>query len=174
VFHRGTDFGEPNEAHDLHIVRREGGDWGAEEEFVATAAWEYSPAFAKDGRVAYVSGVPHSQPYQADIWIRDTSGTTTPLRITPGPEKTPSWNLDGTMLAYSRSSVYMYSLSTGEETALTKKGARMPDWSARRNELIYQYNRSNMDLFRLDMTTSRWRVTNITKRSKALDADGDW
>jgi len=175
VFQRGMAHGTPAEDHDLHMVRRANGLWGTEETFVDTAAWEYSPAFANDGRVAYVSGVPRSDPYQADIWIRDAAGSTAPLRTTPGPEGAPSWNFDGTRLAYPRPyGLYMYSTATGQETELVARTSGMPDWASNRNELIYHYNQSNTDLFRLDMRTSRWRTTNITKGSKAVDADGDW
>jgi len=174
VFQRGTNYGTAGEDHDLHVVRRTGGVWGAEETYVDTAAWEYSPAFAKDGRLAYISGAPRSDPYEADIWIRDGAGATAPLRVTQGPESAPSWNHDGTRIAYVRFYVFMYDLNAKLETQLTRTSAGMPDWSTHRNELIYHYNQSNMDLWRLDMTTSRWKATNITKQNKTLDADGDW
>jgi Tol biopolymer transport system component len=174
VFQRSVGYADPSKVdHDLHMIQRvAGGGWSAETSIVSTPAWEYSPAIAPDGRIAYVSDPDGSGPKETDIWLTDATGSSlTPLVTKAGAETHPSWSSDGSQLTYSRSYVYSYNLATGTETALTTKGATYPDWSTTRNEIIFT---SGGDLHRLDLTRSPSRTTNLTRASKTNDLDGDW
>lgn len=172
VFQRSVGYANPSTVdHDLHVIQRESAGWSVETSLVSSRAWEYAPAIAPDGRIAYVSDPDGTGPNETDIWMRDTDGTTAALVAKAGAENMPSWSSDGTKLAYSRFYVYSYSFETKTETALTTKGGTDPDWSTTGNEIIYT---SGADLYRLDMTRSPWRTTDISKRNKTADLMADW
>jgi len=178
VFHRGHAPGAEDEDHHLGIVRRaDNGMWGTEEVLVNGDAWAWSPAFSSQGRIAFQHDADRGGPVESDVWETDADGTTpTPLLVLPGWEGSPSWSSDESKLVYTDFYVFMYDFNTHQERQLSTRSSGHPEWSTNRDEIIYHSSEHgwNTDVFRLDPFSARLRSVNLTKGSKAVDADADW
>jgi TolB protein len=107
---------------------------------VASPGYDGSPAWSRDGRLAFVSGRSGNR----DIWVRDQEGTLHQLTTGAATDDNPVWSPDGRWIAFSsdrsgKRELHVVAAEGGSPTQITNNGARVayPAWSPDGSMLAY-------------------------------------
>lgn len=115
-------------------------DGSAHAPLVANPGYDSSPAWSRDGRLAFVS----DRSGNRDIWVRDHEGALRQLTTGAATDDNPAWSPDGRWIAFASDrsgnrELHVVSAEGGSATQITNNSARVayPAWSPDGSMLAY-------------------------------------
>lgn len=143
------------------------GRLGKQSLVVGSKESDIQPTFARNGDMAWVRGTGA----KSDIWLKNSAGKSTQLTSTFGPDHSPSFQPDGTQVAYVRerkgaTSLMLLQLSDKKKFSLQSgKRVLFPQWSPDGELLTFSTRNQPQGLWVMDKAGS---YCNLLSKRRAL------
>ena len=149
---------------EIYTIRSNG---GGQTRLTTNTAYDASPAWARDGRIAFTS----DRSGNLDIWVMNANGTSpTRLTTTAAEDAQPSWSPDGTQIAFvsrrdGNDEIYVMRADGTNPVRLTNtpQAEGSPDWSPDGSRIAFVSTRDgNPEIYVMTATgANQTRLTNF-------------